>query len=353
MNSQTKSVSNTEAGRLATAPQQFTPLELETRPTVDTAAAAHYLHLAKQTLRIFACKECGPIRPRRIPGSSKLHWVTNDIRKLLGVAPTQSGFISLAYLAFLVGAFVLLQVILTAWPGILNSLDWAGVAALGAGVIGNSRSMSRRHSAESKLQKPDDPHGLCPECHAEPEILNVGRNHHGVCHTHKLYWLIGSNLFSGWRDEDPATWKSNELVLDTYKEANPFFYPPKPVLIVTKNPNRPPPVTPLQFLKEVTERLQVDAERNLTGCTRIGVFSQGFWWGVRDSAPDEFQIAIEATTAFFEESDAVSIFIRKDLPVATARDILKAAVQALKGMDSLEHFTPLHQHDGATDDIVF
>lgn len=64
--------------------QQFTPLELETRPTVDTAAAAHYLHLAQQTMRIYACKENGPLRPRRING--RLHWVTADIRNLLGVS---------------------------------------------------------------------------------------------------------------------------------------------------------------------------------------------------------------------------------------------------------------------------
>jgi len=65
--------------------QRFTPLELETRPTVDTAAASHYLHLAPQTMRIYACRENGPIRPRRIPGSAKLHWATADIRRLLGV----------------------------------------------------------------------------------------------------------------------------------------------------------------------------------------------------------------------------------------------------------------------------
>ena len=68
----------------AKAPQQFTPLDLESRPTVGTAAAAHYLHLAQQTLRIYACKENGPLRPLRVNG--RLHWVTADIRKLLGVA---------------------------------------------------------------------------------------------------------------------------------------------------------------------------------------------------------------------------------------------------------------------------
>lgn len=64
--------------------RQFISLELETRPTVETAAAAHYLHLAEQTMRIYACKESGPIRPLRISG--RLHWKTDDIRKLLGEA---------------------------------------------------------------------------------------------------------------------------------------------------------------------------------------------------------------------------------------------------------------------------
>jgi hypothetical protein len=61
----------------------FTPLEFETRPTVSTAAAAHYLHLRPQTLRIYACKECGPLRPIRI--SKRLHWSTDEIRALLGL----------------------------------------------------------------------------------------------------------------------------------------------------------------------------------------------------------------------------------------------------------------------------
>ena len=63
--------------------QQFTPLEQVTNPTVNPADAAYYLHLAQQTMRIYACKENGPLRPRRING--RLHWVTADIRKLLGV----------------------------------------------------------------------------------------------------------------------------------------------------------------------------------------------------------------------------------------------------------------------------
>lgn len=61
----------------------FVPLEQEYRPTVNTAAAAHYLHLAEQTLRIYACKESGPLRPLRING--RLHWKTADLKRILGV----------------------------------------------------------------------------------------------------------------------------------------------------------------------------------------------------------------------------------------------------------------------------
>lgn len=80
------SVGVRKSARQGTIPQHFIPLELETRPTVSTIAAAHYLHYAQQTMRIFACRENGPIRPLRIPGSSRLHWRTDDIRRLLGVS---------------------------------------------------------------------------------------------------------------------------------------------------------------------------------------------------------------------------------------------------------------------------
>ena len=66
----------------ADAPQ-FPPLESVTRPTVETAAAAYYLNRRPQTMRIYAMRETGPLRPIRIHG--RLHWKTDDIRRLLGV----------------------------------------------------------------------------------------------------------------------------------------------------------------------------------------------------------------------------------------------------------------------------
>lgn len=68
----------------AAASAQFIPLEQETRPTVDTAAAAFYLIRRPQTLRGWACMENGPLRPRRVHG--RLAWPVADIRRLLGVA---------------------------------------------------------------------------------------------------------------------------------------------------------------------------------------------------------------------------------------------------------------------------
>ena len=63
--------------------EKFPPLELVTRPTVETAAAAFYLNRRPQTLRIYACQENGPLRPIRVHG--RLHWKTDDLRRLLGV----------------------------------------------------------------------------------------------------------------------------------------------------------------------------------------------------------------------------------------------------------------------------
>lgn len=62
----------------------FPPLDCETRPAVDTATAAFHLSREPQTLRVWACKENGPLRPIRVHG--RLAWPTAELRRLLGVA---------------------------------------------------------------------------------------------------------------------------------------------------------------------------------------------------------------------------------------------------------------------------
>lgn len=67
-----------------TVPQSnrvFLQLSTETRAAVDTETAAYHLNRAQQTLRIWACRENGPLRPIRISG--RLAWKTDDLRRLL------------------------------------------------------------------------------------------------------------------------------------------------------------------------------------------------------------------------------------------------------------------------------
>lgn len=63
------------------ANKSFTPLELITRPTVPTDAAAYYLNRQPQTMRSWACLENGPLHPVRING--RLAWLVADIKQLL------------------------------------------------------------------------------------------------------------------------------------------------------------------------------------------------------------------------------------------------------------------------------
>ena len=68
----------------AVAVAYFPPLEQETREVVPTADAAHHINRRPQTLRGWACREDGPIRPVRING--RLAWKTADLRRLVAGA---------------------------------------------------------------------------------------------------------------------------------------------------------------------------------------------------------------------------------------------------------------------------
>jgi hypothetical protein len=57
------------------------PLQSEQRETVNTEIAAAHLDRKPQTLRTWACKENGPIRPLRIYG--RLAWRVADLRALV------------------------------------------------------------------------------------------------------------------------------------------------------------------------------------------------------------------------------------------------------------------------------
>ena len=59
------------------------PLALETRAAITTAEAAGHLNRAQQTLRLWAMREDGPVRPLRING--RLAWPVSELRRVLGL----------------------------------------------------------------------------------------------------------------------------------------------------------------------------------------------------------------------------------------------------------------------------
>ena len=56
-------------------------LALETRAMLPTSEAAYHLNRAEQTLRLWAIRENGPIRPIRVNG--RLAWPVLEIKQLL------------------------------------------------------------------------------------------------------------------------------------------------------------------------------------------------------------------------------------------------------------------------------
>ena len=59
-------------------------LERETRACLPTPEAAYHLNRAQQTLRLWAMREDGPLRPIRING--RLAWKVSELKRVLGVA---------------------------------------------------------------------------------------------------------------------------------------------------------------------------------------------------------------------------------------------------------------------------
>ncbi len=73
----------------------------------------------------------------------------------------------------------------------------------------------------------DEYFGGCPTCGKNDGYFNVHRTHWMVCNRHKTRWLVGSNLFSSWREETEADWKENMERMGGYAVIRPVN--PEPV----------------------------------------------------------------------------------------------------------------------------
>jgi len=69
----------------------------------------------------------------------------------------------------------------------------------------------------------DDYFGGCPECGCTDGYMNISRNHWFVCDEHRTKWLVGSNLFSSWREEGETIWRQNWERLLSYREVKPVL----------------------------------------------------------------------------------------------------------------------------------
>lgn len=68
---------------MSTVSDQFQPIEKIALTVISTEQAAFYLNRKPQTLRCWAMREDGLIRPLRING--RLAWSVKDIKKVLGM----------------------------------------------------------------------------------------------------------------------------------------------------------------------------------------------------------------------------------------------------------------------------
>ena len=61
----------------------------------------------------------------------------------------------------------------------------------------------------------------CPHCPLDrgPEnIYNAGKSHQAACHTHRTTWWLGSNLFSGWKEETEEEQRERWREIEGYEE---------------------------------------------------------------------------------------------------------------------------------------
>ena len=76
-------------------------------------------------------------------------------------------------------------------------------------------------SYENEASRYDENFGNCPKCNRTHGCRSVGREHWYVCHTHKMKWCIGWNVFTV--EQTTGEFVENLLLLGTYTEVRPVM----------------------------------------------------------------------------------------------------------------------------------
>ena len=64
----------------------------------------------------------------------------------------------------------------------------------------------------------DDEFGNCPICGHTNGYRNIYKAHWFYCNIHRVKWLFGINMFSGWRYEDQSEWEDNARYLANFRD---------------------------------------------------------------------------------------------------------------------------------------
>jgi hypothetical protein len=69
---------------------------------------------------------------------------------------------------------------------------------------------------------PPDHFGGCPKCGRTGVYVDIGSDHYNVCEEHRVYWYVGSNLFSSWREGTEEEWEENQRTLADWTNVSPI-----------------------------------------------------------------------------------------------------------------------------------
>jgi hypothetical protein len=78
--------------------------------------------------------------------------------------------------------------------------------------------------------------GGCPTCGKNDGFVNAGSTHVFYCEEHRVTWIYGSNIFSGWRDETEAGQRERYKVIEGFERVEPLW-PDDPGMTLRLDPS--------------------------------------------------------------------------------------------------------------------
>jgi hypothetical protein len=87
-----------------------------------------------------------------------------------------------------------------------------------------------KRAAQERTTMEVDEFGGCPTCGKNNGYVNAGATHVFYCSEHKVSWIYGANIFSGWREETKEQQRENYKLIEDFERVVPWwpehsFYP--------------------------------------------------------------------------------------------------------------------------------